>query len=178
LKRFLPVLRDMIAPAEPPRMTPQDQIFAEFSGCLQRERGLAVRSIIGRSPTIRRFLREVCPAGATDFSKISQADVMSFVERHARDGSPASARVMCSSLRAFLRYLHHKGLSRVTLAGCVPSIRDWKFANLPTYLSAEQVQKVLDGCDRASAIGQRDYATHDAVQARPGGGRGRNPNTG
>src|SRR5262249_43917269 len=43
-------------------------------------------------------------------------------------------------------------------SGCVPSIRQWKFASLPTYLSAEQVQSVLDGCDRASAIGRRDYA--------------------
>ena len=65
---------------------------------------------------------------------------------------------MCSSLRAFLRYLHHNGLSPLPLAGCVPSIRQWKFANLPTYLSAEQVQKVLDSCDRSSATGRRDYA--------------------
>jgi integrase len=65
---------------------------------------------------------------------------------------------MCWSLRAFLRYLHHKGLNPVSLAGCVPSTRQWKFANLPTYLSAEQVQKVLDGCERTSAIGRRDYA--------------------
>jgi integrase len=40
----------------------------------------------------------------------------------------------------------------------VPPIRQWKLANLPTYLSAEQVQKVLDSCDRASATGRRDYA--------------------
>jgi integrase len=40
----------------------------------------------------------------------------------------------------------------------VPSIREWKLAHLPTYLSAEQVQNVLDGCDRGSAIGRRDYA--------------------
>jgi integrase len=65
---------------------------------------------------------------------------------------------MCSSLRGFLRYLHHKGVNPVVLAGCVPSIREWKFAHLPTYLSAEQVQNVLDGCDRASAMGRRDYA--------------------
>ena len=30
--------------------------------------------------------------------------------------------------------------------------------SLPTYLTAAQVQKVLDGCDRTSAIGRRDYA--------------------
>ena len=40
----------------------------------------------------------------------------------------------------------------------MPSIRRWKLANLPTYLSAEQVQKALDSCDRATAIGRRNYA--------------------
>jgi integrase len=63
---------------------------------------------------------------------------------------------MCWALRSFLRYLHHKGLN--PLAGCVPSIRRWKLASLPTYLSAVQVQTVLDGCDRATALGRRDYA--------------------
>jgi site-specific recombinase XerD len=61
-------------------------------------------------------------------------------------------------LRAFLRYLHHTGLAPLDLSGCVPSIRVWKLANLPTYLSAAQVQKVFDGCDRTTAMGRRDYA--------------------
>jgi integrase len=40
----------------------------------------------------------------------------------------------------------------------VPSIRRWKLASLPTYLSAVQVQAVVDGCDRATTLGRRDYA--------------------
>jgi site-specific recombinase XerD len=119
---------------------------------------LAPGTIIKHLPKIHRFLCEVCPAGTDDLGKISQADVVRYVERHARDWSPKSAKVMCSSLRAFLRYLHHKGLNPVLLDGCVPSIREWKLASLPTYLSAEQVQNVLDGCDQASAPGRRDYA--------------------
>lgn len=62
------------------------------------------------------------------------------------------------SLHAFLRYLHFRVLTPLALAGCVPSIRQWKLASLPTYLSAAQVQKVLDGCDRTTALGRRDYA--------------------
>jgi integrase len=160
LKRLLSVLRDagMIAPAKPPRITRQDQILAEFSDYLQRERGLAPASIVRQLPAIRRFLCEVCPSGADALSKIDHAAVVHYVERHARDGSAMFGKAMCLSLRAFLRYLHHKGLNSVSLAGCVPSIRQWKLANLPTYLSAEQVRKVLDGCDRTSAIGRRDYA--------------------
>jgi site-specific recombinase XerD len=160
LKRFLSVLRDagVISPAEPPRITAQDQIFADFGDYLQRERGLAPTSIIRHLPAIRRFLCEVCPAGSKDLGKINHADVVRYVERHARDGSPSSGKLMCWSLRAFFRYLHHKGLNRIPLAGCVPSIRRRKFANLPTFLSAEQVQKVLNSCDRATAIGRRNYA--------------------
>jgi site-specific recombinase XerD len=159
LKRWLLVLRDAgtIAPPASLPITPQDQISAEFGEYLQKERGLALRSILRLLPTIRQFLCETWPARG-DLGRITQSDVVRYVERHAQDGSPQSGRVMCTSLRAFLRYLHHKGLNPVPLAGCVPSIREWKLAHLPTYLSAEQVQNVLDSCDRVTAIGQRDYA--------------------
>ena len=104
----------------------------------------------------------MCPAGASDLGKISQEDVTRYVERHARDWSAVSGKAMCWSLRAFLRYLHHRGLNPLALAGCVPSIRRWKLASLPTYLSAAQVQKILDGCDRTTALGRRH--PHDAGQ--------------
>jgi site-specific recombinase XerD len=160
LKRLLSVLRDagMIAPAALPPITPQEAISEEFGDYLRSERGLAPRSIVSHALVIRRFLHEVCPAGASDLGRITQADIMRYVERHAQDGSADSGKMMCWALRSFLRYLHHKGLNPLALAGCVPSIRRWKLASLPTYLSAAQVQKVLDGCDRATVLGRRDYA--------------------
>ena len=160
LKRLLSVLREarIIAPAALPPISPQDRIFGEFADYLRRERGLAPRTIIRHLPFIRRFLREVCPAGTSDLGKIGRDHVIRYIERHAWDRSAASGKAMCWSLRAFLRYLHHKELTPLALADCVPSIRRWKLASLPTYLSAAQVQMVLDGCDRATAMGRRDYA--------------------
>jgi len=160
LRRLLSALReaDLIRPAVTPSLTPHQEIFEAFSRYLQAERGLAPKSIIRHLPVIRLFLREVCPAGADDLSKISQVDVTRYVERHARDGSADSGKAMCWALRAFLRYLHHKGLIPLALASCVPSIRRWKLASLPTYLSAAQVQAVLDACDRTTVMGRRDYA--------------------
>lgn len=131
----------MIAPAALPPVTPQEQIFQEFDDHLRRERGLAPKSIVRHSPVIRRFLCEVRPAGAGDLDKIRQEDVTSYVECHARDWSAASGKAMCWSLRAFLRYLHKTGLNPLPLASCVPSIRRWKLARLPTYLSAAQVRR-------------------------------------
>jgi site-specific recombinase XerD len=160
LKRLLSVLREAgaISPAIRPPPTLHEQIFEVFSHYLREERGLAPKSIVHHLPFIRLFLREVCPGGTSDLGRISQADVTRYIERHARDQSAASGKAMCWALRSFLRYLHHKGLNPRPLAGCVPSIRRWKLTGLPTYLSAAQVQTVLDGCDQATALGRRDYA--------------------
>ena len=160
LKRWLSVLREdgAIAPLELPPLTPHERIFKEFDAYLRSERGLAPRSIVRHLPVIRRFLREVCSGGAGDLGKISQEDVIRYIERHAQDWSPKTGKAMCWSLRAFLRYLHHRGLNPRPLADCVPSMRRWKLATLPTYLSAAQVRKALDGCDRETVMGRRDYA--------------------
>lgn len=160
LKRWLSVLREngAIAPLVLPPLTPHEQIFKEFASYLRSERGLAPKSIVRHLPIIRRFLHEVCSGGATALGKISQEDVIRYIERHAQDWSPRTGRTMCWSLRAFLRYLHHRGLTARPLADCVPSIRRWKLGTLPTYLSAVQVRKVLDSCDRETVMGRRDYA--------------------
>ena len=160
LKRWLSLLREegAIAPAELPPLTSHDRIFNEFDAHLRTERGLAPKSIVRHLPIIRRSLHEVCPAGDDDLGKISQQEVIRYIERHAQDWSPGTGRAMCWSLRAFLRYLHHQGLNPRALADCVPSMRRWKLASLPTFLPAAQVQKALDGCDRATPMGRRDYA--------------------
>jgi site-specific recombinase XerD len=160
LRRWLAVLRDAsaIAPSAPPSLTPQEQIFAKFADYLQRERGLAPKSILRHLPTIRRFLGEVRVADADDLAKISRKDVIRYVERHTHDWSPETGKAMCWSLRAFLRYLHHVELHPASLADSVRSMRGWKLAALPTYLSAAQVQKALDVCDRTTMMGRRDYA--------------------
>jgi integrase len=147
-----------IAPAELPPLTSHDRIFNGFDVYLRTERGLAPKSIVRHLPIIRRFLHEVCPTGDDGLGKISQQEVIHYIERHAQDWSPGTGKAMCWSLRAFLRYLHHQGLNPRALANCVPSMRRWKLASLPTFLPAAQVQKALDGCDRATPIGRRDYA--------------------
>ena len=160
LKRLLSVLREagLAAPAPPTPLTPHDHIFDQFSHYLDKERGLPPKSIVRHLPIIRQFLREVCPAGARDLGKIDHETVIRYVERHARDWSADTGKIMCWALRAFLRYLHCNGLNQRALADCVPSIRRWKFASLPTYLSAVQVEKVLACCDRTTTMGRRDYA--------------------
>ena len=65
---------------------------------------------------------------------------------------------MVSALRSFFRYLRHRGDIATDLAACVPSIANWQFSALPKFLQPDQVQQVLNQCDRRTAQGRRDYA--------------------
>lgn len=160
LYRLLAVLREIeiIAPQSPIIPGPLGQIERDFGCYLLRERGLARVTVTRHLPPLRKFLREHCPEGSTNFSKLTATDVIRFVERHARDQSPRSAQCMCWTLRAFTRYLLYQGHVAVDLATSVPSIRTWRLGTVPEHLSPDQVQKVLDSCDRCSSIGKRDYA--------------------
>lgn len=160
MARLLSALRDagLIEPAEIPKPTEHEAIFQAFSDYLGKERGLTPASVVAHLPVVRQFLQELCPSGAADLGKLSQEDVIRYIERHASDWSAGTGKTMCWSLRAFLRYVYFKGLVSIALADCVPSIRRWKFASLPTYMSAQQVQCVLDSCDQTTTMGRRDYA--------------------
>jgi site-specific recombinase XerD len=160
LKKLLAVLRqvDAITSQGPVELSPCERIFEDFAGYLARDRGLVRGTIVRHLPAVRRFLQEAGVETTGDFAKLNQAIVIGFIERHARDRSPATARNMCWALRAFLRYLRWQGWTSVDLAGSVPTVRQWRHATLPTYMSPEQVQQALDGCDRRTATGRRDFA--------------------
>ncbi|MBY3027347.1 site-specific integrase [Rhizobium leguminosarum] len=160
LRRLLSALRDkgLIPAALPVQRSEHEEIVDVFGQYLSAERGLAAATVGSHKLLSLRFLREVCPAGADGFAAFTPEIVIGYVERHALDGSADSGKAMCGVVRAFLRYLHLKGFISMPLAGCVPSIRRWRLAGLPTFLPPEKVQKVLDACDRTTAMGRRDYA--------------------
>jgi site-specific recombinase XerC len=61
-------------------------------------------------------------------------------------------------LRSFLNFLFQKGRIAANLAAAVPSIPHRRLAELPHYLEAHEVERVLSTCDRRRRIGKRDYA--------------------
>lgn len=40
----------------------------------------------------------------------------------------------------------------------VPTVADWRLAEVPKYLNSDQVEQLLQSCDRKTAVGRRDYA--------------------
>lgn len=160
IKRLIEVLRgaEIVAPATPLPAGPSEQILQHFRAYLDHRHGLNARSCSAYVRFTRPFLEDMAIAGPEDFVRLTAADVVGYVERRVHDASAATAVTMCSRLRSFLRYLQVEGLITHDLAACVPSVRKWRFTALPTYLSAEQLEKVLQCCDQNSASGRRDYA--------------------
>ena len=69
-----------------------------------------------------------------------------FIERASRSGI-GTAEKLVTNMRAVLRYMSVHGLCRAQLGNAVPAFAAWRLAELPRYLSEEQVGRVIAACD-------------------------------
>lgn len=144
--------------AAPSTLTAADIALMRFQDYLRQDRSLAEPTVINYTPIVRSFLTDRFPIGRLQWRQIAATDITAFVQRRAAVVTSKRATVVVSALRCFLHYLFHSGLTKVDLAGCVPTIATWSLSNVPRWFSGEQIQKVLDSCDKHTAIGKRDYA--------------------
>jgi site-specific recombinase XerD len=161
LRKLLAFLRARgVAPAAapaPPQSALQ-QVAEAFERYLVRERGLARATVRNYLPIVRQFLPECFGRGPLRFAALTPADITRFVQRHAREGSVGSARLLVTRLRVFLRYLRLQAAIATDLAACVPSVAPWDLADVPKSLARGAVRRVLADCDRRTPAGRRDYA--------------------
>lgn len=68
------------------------------------------------------------------------------------------ARLMVTALRSFFRFLFQVGETKTNLADAIPAIRSWRWSGVPKFLKPEEVQRLIDGCDQATAVGRRNRA--------------------
>src|SRR5260370_25301761 len=63
-----------------------------------------------------------------------------------------------TSLRAFLRYLAVEGRCQAGLDTVVPAYANWRLADMPRYLAAEQVNRLIAASDGEAIARRRDRA--------------------
>jgi integrase/recombinase XerD len=146
-----------VVPAASTQVTPVEQLVQDYCGYLLRERGLAAGSVSLHGKVARRFLSERSELIREDLSGLSAAEITAFVLRESTQRSEASTRIVVDGLRSLLRYLHVEGWTPIALAPAVPSVARRQHS-LPRSLEAGHVTALLESCDRASAVGVRDYA--------------------
>lgn len=139
---------------------PVDLLVAEFVECLVRERGLVVGSstVHGYEQTARLFLAARVDPDRSGLERLTAADVSAFVLAECGPRSYRMSSALVSTLRGLLRFLFLEGLTPNDLTGAVPGVAKWRAGSLPKALPADHVALLLASCDRATAVGRRDFA--------------------
>jgi site-specific recombinase XerD len=106
----------------------------------------------------RRFIVERFGDAPICVRDLAPDDISRFLLRHAHSGSPAMAKMMVTALRSFFRYLFLSGQTESNLAGAVPSVPDWRLAELPKYLTPEEVERVVHAYEQDSPAALRNRA--------------------
>jgi site-specific recombinase XerD len=161
LEPLLGYLRGLGLVPQPGRVdTPVERLLADYRDYLVRERGLVAGSVRLRERVARAFLAELAQPIEASLRRLRPGDVTAFVVAQCRSGrrGVAAAKTLTSGLRALLVFLHVAGHVPEPLAGAVPSVAGWRLSSLPRGLEKEQVARLLASCDRATAIGRRDFA--------------------
>lgn len=132
-----------------------------FFGYLREEKGLRPLTCDGYAAELRAFeafLMHCAAAGQVGLSSLTPTLIVSYVTERAKSMSPAGMQSCTGAVRVFLRYLHRQDIITTDLSRAVPRGRSYKQAALPRAIAWTEVQKVLDGVDRRSSLGKRDYA--------------------
>jgi hypothetical protein len=158
LSRLLTILQPNRSTTVAPPPSAVEIALEQFQQYLRQERSLTESTVINYTPTVRAFLLERFPEDSVDCQQITAGEITAFVAAQAAVITSKRAPLVVTSLRSFLRYLFHRGIVATDLATCVPTIATWSLSHVPRFLPAEQIQKILDSCDRETVVGKRNYA--------------------
>jgi site-specific recombinase XerD len=89
---------------------------------------------------------------------LSAGQVTTFIMVWCPGRGAADAKMMVTALRSLLRFLYVTGRVSVSLVDAVPSVPGWRRVRLPQVVGADQVARLLAGCDRSTPTGLRDFA--------------------
>ena len=134
------------------------QVEEQYATYLREQRGLSRATLANYIPLVHRFLVDRLGKGLVGLGQLRADDAPRFVLRHAHAMSPGRAKLLVTALRSFLRFLHLRGETATNLAPSVPTVADWRLAQLPKFIPVEDVHRLLRACDRRTATGRRDYA--------------------
>ena len=137
--------------------TPVEALIIEYRRWMTHDRGLAAPTVLRYENLARRFLQETV-ADSRFVEDLTGADVARFLLAETARLSLGSAKGCVAELRSLSRFLYLTCRTPLALATAVPPIAGWRDTGVPVGLSPQQVQQLLDGCERTSAIGARDFA--------------------
>jgi integrase/recombinase XerD len=147
----VPTWRDK---AKPPALPP---LMNEYSEYRRAHVGVAESTLKRDIDTVQQFLQHLRRKQST-LDQVALVDIDRFIERAAERFSKAKVVDVCSSLRAFLRFLHMTGRLKTDLASGVMAPRFRVSERPPRTLPWQDVRRILQAIRRSEPPGKRDFA--------------------
>lgn len=139
-----------------PKLAPtvEPELLTEFCHWMRTHRGVTEITL----NDYRRSLRHLLSVLGQHPERYTAKQLREFVLNHTQGRKNSQVKTTITVLRMFLRYLITLGRCTPELLVAIPTITGWRRASLPSYLSAEEVERVIETCDCTTAIGVRDRA--------------------
>jgi integrase/recombinase XerD len=135
----------------------RDVVIEQFTGYLLGERGLAASTIGNYRAVAERFLAG-CRWESGALVGVSSESVNSFVLGEATGRSSGSLNTVATGLRALLRFLYARHHIAAPLVDAVPVAPGWRDRGVVRAVTADEMARMLAGCDRRISTGRRDFA--------------------
>ncbi len=134
------------------------QLTQDYERFLSSERGLAPATLTSYLPIVRSFLSEQCGSNALRLAICAHriCTALFFVKFHVAVATMRSSPSRHCVL--FLRFQRQRGAIKTDLAAALFGVAHWRLSHLPKFLPPDQVERLLQCCNRNTASGQRDYA--------------------
>ncbi len=138
----------------PPAPVVEPELLTIFCHWMHTHRGVTEITLNNYRPALLRLLDTL----GDNPEHYTAKQLRGFVLDRTRGHKTSQARTTVTVLRMFLRCLIAQGLCTSELLLAIPTIAGWRRASLPRYLSAEEIERVIDTCDGETTIGARDRA--------------------
>lgn len=138
-----------------PAVAGEPELLTEFCHWMHTQRGVTETTLKSYRPALRRLLVVL----GDQPEQYTAKQLRELVLERTRENKTSQAKTTVTVLRMFLRFLMTRGRCAPELLVAIPTIAGWRRrSSLPNYLCAEEVERVLDTCDCATAMGARDRA--------------------
>ena len=135
-----------------------DALLQNYKDYLRKDRGLTENSLLVYVPFVRDFLAaQTTQTGGVSPKSFGALDIRNFILEHTLDRSSEYARLLCTALRSFFRFLLLCGQTSRDLSNAVPMFRKYRQSVPPAFLSPSEVEHVL-AAPGSTLSGRRDHA--------------------
>jgi integrase/recombinase XerD len=147
-----------VLPREEVRLGAVPALLGRYRSYLISERGLTPGTARCYLDAIRPFVTSRLRGEELNLAGLTAGDVTAFVVAACPGRPQGTAKLIVTTLRSLLTWLHVEGVIATSLADAVPAVAGWRLTGLPRGLEPEQLRWLLASCDRRRRVGRRDYA--------------------